>query len=165
MSPFRRVSDERAGAAALGILVPPARRTVVILRPRALAWDLLLLCRNGGADGATVAIHELGRDEAAAAARRLFHALEAWSAAGRGRMKVVPSPDGAGYWVQAEAGEFALIACPRLPGQPYRPTVFVDLDEAKRAALSIGAVLCPEPDAEQEFYFNTQNFQSVHGKP
>ena len=152
MSPFRRVPDDRAGAAALGILVPPASRTVVILRPRALAWDLLLLCE----EGTTAVIHQLGRDAAAGAARRLYYALEAWAAGGAGRMKVVPSPGGAGWWVRAEAGEFALIACPRQPGRAYRPTLFADLEEAKRAALSIGAVLCPE--TEQEFYFNTQNF-------
>ena len=48
MSVFRRVDDDRAGPAAMGILVPPGRRTFLILRPRALAWDLILLRRAEG---------------------------------------------------------------------------------------------------------------------
>ena len=64
MCALRRVEGDRAGPDALGILVPPARRTFVILRPRALPWDLLLL-----RDPEAEAFRELGRDEAHAAAR------------------------------------------------------------------------------------------------
>jgi hypothetical protein len=63
MSPLRRVFGERSGPTALGILVPPGRRTVLILRPRALAWDLLLTH-----PGPAAPFRELGRDEAEAAA-------------------------------------------------------------------------------------------------
>ena len=41
MPAFRRVEPHQAGARALGILVPPGPKTVVILRPRGLDWDLL----------------------------------------------------------------------------------------------------------------------------
>jgi hypothetical protein len=156
MSPFRRVTDGRAGANALGILVPTVSRTVVIVRPRALPWDLLLVQTSG----ATLTIRQLGRDEAATAARQLFHALEAWACGGSGTIKIAPSADGDGYWVRIEVGEFCLLTCRREPGKPYRPTVFPTPGEAESAGSSVAAVLCPLPEAEQEYYFNTQNFQS-----
>ena len=61
MSHFRRVDDERAGSAALGILVPPSRRTFVILRPRSLEWDLPLIRADG-------AFHDMSREEASVVA-------------------------------------------------------------------------------------------------
>lgn len=158
MSPFRRVTDDGAGPDALGILVPPGRRTVVILRPRSLAWDLVLL-----RDRENATFRELGRDEAATTARLLFRALECWAAGGPGRVRAVAAA--AGYWVCGEVGEFPLIACLREPGQPYRPTVFATPEEAAQTAARIAAVLCPPAGAEQQFYFNTQNFQSVDRKP
>jgi hypothetical protein len=156
MSPFRRVPDGRAGPDALGILVPPGHRTVVILRPRSLAWDLLL--RSNGANGIRMAFQELGREEAATVARRVFQALEAWAVGGPGQVTTVPSAGGEGYHVQVEVGEFTLVACLRIPGQPYQPLVFGTPDEAGSATARLHAVLCPPAGAEQPFYFNTQNF-------
>jgi hypothetical protein len=55
-------------------------------------------------------------------------------------------------------GGFALVACAREPGQPYRPAVFAALEEARRAAASITGALRPAPGTVQEVYFNTRNF-------
>ena len=71
MGVLRRVTDRRAGPAALGILVPPGRRTLVILRLRALAWDLLPIRLHEQA-----VFCEFGRDEAALLARHVHAALE-----------------------------------------------------------------------------------------
>jgi hypothetical protein len=154
MSAFRRVEGDRAGPAALGILVPPARRTVLILRPRALAWDLLLLRAAEGS-----AIREMGLDEAHAAGQALHRALEAWAEGGPGRVEPVRLPDGQGFWVCAHVGRFTLLACVRLPGQPYQPLVLADAAAAQAAAGDLAAVLCPPAGAGQELYFNARHFR------
>ena len=79
MSPFRRVEGSQAGPSALGILLPPGRRTVVVVRPRGLDWDLLPLNpnENGGPR-----FWEAARIEAQDVAQRLYRALEANSAEG-----------------------------------------------------------------------------------
>jgi hypothetical protein len=151
MPPFRRVEDRKAGPAALGVLAPPGRRTFLILRPRALPWDLLLL-READGD----AFRDLGRDEAAAAAQGLILALDGWAGGGPGGVEVVPAADG--VRVRVWAGAFALLLCPREPGRPYRPQAFIDADAARAAAAALTAVLCPPPGAEQELYFNTRHF-------
>ena len=63
MSAFRRVEAQHAGGNALGILVPPGARTVVILRARSLGWDLLPAAWNGNPASAPV-FSVFGRDEA-----------------------------------------------------------------------------------------------------
>ena len=73
MSPLRRVEAGRAGPGALGILVPPGRPTVLILRPRALPWDLLLVRAGEGGEAGTPFLH-LERQEAEAAAEGLIQA-------------------------------------------------------------------------------------------
>jgi hypothetical protein len=151
MCAFRRVEDERAGPAALGILVPPGRRTFVILRPRALAWDLLLLRE---ADGTV--FRDLSHDEAAMEAQRLYRGLEAWSAGGPGAVETVPA-EGGGLWLRVRVAAFTLLACPRTPGQPYRPLVLTDA-EALAAARGLAEVLCPPAGVEQELYFNGRHF-------
>jgi hypothetical protein len=145
MGAFRRVEGELAGPSALGILVPPGRRTFVILRPRALPWDLLLLRGDGSA-------LELAHDEASAAAQALYRALR------EGAVAVEPGPDPAGWRVRARVGAFALLACPREPGRPYRPLLCPEA-EAIRSAAALAAVLCPAPGAEQEVYFNVRFFE------
>jgi hypothetical protein len=138
MGSFRRVEGEQAGPDALGILVPPARRTIVVLRPRALPWDAVL-CR--GPDDPAFA--DLSHGEASAAAQGLYRALREQPAAvelAGGRLLVV-------------VGEFALLVCPRLPGQAYAPLTGADDDARERLA----AVLCPA--VEQEVYFNTRFFE------
>jgi hypothetical protein len=153
MCPLRRVEGHRAGPSALGILVPPGRRTFLILRPRSLAWDLLLL--RSKADSA---FRELHAEEANRLARELFHALENWSTCS-GCVEEVICPDG-GYWVRVGVGPFALLMCRRQPGQPYRPLAFPDADAALAAAAQVRRVLCPSRDTEQEVYLNTRHFAS-----
>jgi hypothetical protein len=153
MCPLRRVEGDRAGPAALGILVPPARHTFLILRPRALAWDLVLLRAAEGK-----AFREMGHHEAQAAARGLSAALEAWAGGGAGAVEEIANPEGAGFWLRARAGAFVLLACGRRPGQPYRPEEFPDADSARAAAAALTAVLCPSAGVEQEYYFNTRHF-------
>jgi hypothetical protein len=152
MCSFRRVEDERAGPAALGILVPPGRRTFVILRPRALAWDLLLVRPDGGA------FHDLSRAEATITAQRLYRALEAWAAGGPGQVEAVPVPAGTGFRLRAVVAAYTLIACPREPGKSYQPLVLPDADAARDAARALTAVLCPRDGTEQELYFNGRHF-------
>jgi hypothetical protein len=138
----RRVEAEQAGPEALGILVPPARRTFVILRPRALPWDLLL-CRAPG----DLAFLDLAHDEASAAAVALFRALrevpplvEAVSVDGAERLRV-------------RIGTFVFVACPRRPGQPYAPLT------GEAAAIDrLREALSP---AEGEVYFNTRHFERL----
>jgi hypothetical protein len=153
MGAFRRVEGGQAGPAALGILIPPGRRTFVILRPRALPWDLLLL--RGGADGA---FRELAHDEASAAAQSLYRALRE-AAGGPGRAEVVVERLAvAGCRVRATVGPFPLLACPRVPGQPYQALVCADQGAAQAVADALGAVLSPPEGVEQEVYFNTRFF-------
>jgi hypothetical protein len=137
MGSFRKVEGESAGPEALGVLIPPAKRTFVILRPRALPWDAVL-CR--GPDD--LAFADLAHAEASAAAQGLYRALRAGArveALDDGRLLVL-------------AGAFTLVVCPRLPGQPYTP-LLGDADAAERFA----AVVCPA--GEQEVYFNTRFFE------
>jgi hypothetical protein len=153
MCALRRVDGERAGPAALGILVPPGRRTFLILRPRALAWDLVLVAEAGGV------FRDMSPLEAETAALRLHRALEAWSGTGgEGHLEEVADPAGAGVWVRARVGPYALLACPRRPGEPYRPETFADRDDARAAAAQLLAVLRPPPGVEQEYYVNTRQF-------
>lgn len=149
MGAFRRVEAETAGPQALGILIPPSRRTFVILRPRGLPWDLLLL---RSADG--VAFWELAHDEASAAAQSLYRALRESAHSG----KVTVEQVAAGCRVRATVGPFPLLACPRLPGQPYQPLVCADPGAAQAAADALSAVLFPPAGVEQELYFNTRFF-------
>jgi hypothetical protein len=162
MPAFRRVAGEEAGPSALGILVPPGLRTLVILRPRALDWDLVLEAPRGHAAGSR--FWEVGRHQAAGLSMGIDRALEQWSAGGEGRVDVFPNPDGPGFLIQPVAGPFILIACRRVPGQPYRPAVFASEPEARREAERLSSVLCPTADANQEFYCNTQHFSGVRGQ-
>jgi hypothetical protein len=157
MCALRRVTDDRAGPGALGILVPPGQRTVVVLRPRALPWDMLLVGKQS-----RIAIQQLERDEAAVSARKVLHALEEWSQGGTGRVVLLSLPEN-GTLVRIDVSDFGLIACSRSPGQAYRPAIFASREEAAAAAGSIVAVLCPDSGADQEYYFNTQNFAHSRG--
>jgi hypothetical protein len=149
MCALRRVEDERAGPTALGILVPPARRTFVIVRPRGLAWDLLLVGEAG--------FREMERSEAHFAAQQVFRGLEEWAAGGPGRIDLDGLP-GEGFHVRVLLGTLALVACAREPGHPYRPAVFAE-PAAREAAGQLLAVLRPGRDVDQEVYFNTRHFR------
>ncbi len=154
MGAFRRVEDEQAGPTALGILIPPSRRTFLILRPRSLAFDLLFLRRPE-----ETAFRELSHDEAAAAAHQLYRALEEWAKSGAGAVEVVANPEG-GRWLRVQVGPLYLVACARVPGQPYRPLIYADADAVQTDVARLTAILCPGAGTEQELYFNTRHFQA-----
>jgi hypothetical protein len=136
MGTFRRVEADRAGPQALGILVPPGRRTFVILRPRALPWDLLV-CRDDGA------FREMSHDEASACAQALERALRGGASVEVEGTAVV------------RAGGLSLVACVREPGRPYA-ALECRAETAGDVAERLRAALCPE--GEQEVYFNVRFF-------
>lgn len=141
MARYRRVEADQAGPAAVGILVPPARRTFVILRPRATPWDLLV-CR--GPDDPRFA--DLAHDEASAAAQGLFRALREWDG-----VAGVGVRDGRLFLA---VGGFALLACARVPGQPYAPVAATEPDaDLLRSGLAAAA------GEERELYFNMRFFE------
>lgn len=151
MSAFRLVADEKAGPTALGILAPPGRRTFLILRPRGLPWDLVLV--QASRNGPGMAFREMSRDEADAATDTVHRAL----LEGCGSVHATPAPED-GYHLRAQVGSAAFLACRRTPGQPYSPALFADAAEAANAADALRPVLCPAADAGQELYFNTRHF-------
>jgi hypothetical protein len=157
MSSFRRVDADAAGPTALGILVPPGQRTMIVVRPRSLDWDLLP-ARPLTPQKPAPAFLELHREEAITMARKLALLLEGGNGDGLGRVVVVAAAAESGYWVQAEVGALMLLACRRRPGEPYRPLLFATHEEATSAAQQTAAVLFPPPGAEQELYFNLRNF-------
>ncbi len=156
MAAFRRVEDQRAGPSALGILVPPGMRTIVILRPRAVAWDFLAL-----KPGAEVEAHgsfcDFERDEAAGVARQVQRDLARQACEGVNPVEVA-GPADHGYRLCVRAGGLAWLACLRQPGKPYQPADFPTMEEAREAAIRLARFVFPAADADQEFYFNTQNF-------
>jgi hypothetical protein len=157
MAAFRRVEAHRASPSALGILVPPGRRTVVILRPRAVVWDLLAL-RSGTGTDPQATFSDFDRDEAARIARQVQEALVRGACEGVNPVETMAGPARQGYRLCVRAGGLTWVACPRLPGEPYRPVDFATLEEAREAATRLGRFVYPAADADQEFYFNTQNF-------
>jgi hypothetical protein len=152
MSPFRRVEGSQAGPSALGILLPPGRRTLVVVRPRALDWDLLPLNpnENGGPR-----FWEAARIEAQDVAQRLYRALEASTTEGGARVDAIAADSG--YEVRVAVGSFVLLLCGRVPGRPYEPHAFPTVSEALAAVERVEACLNPT-GAEQEVYLNTRNF-------
>ncbi len=152
MSPFQQVEDRQAGPGAIGILVPPGRQTFVILRPRALPWDLVLT-----RDAASTAFREIFRDEAARAVDAVYRALSAWTETGSSNVTLQPTTQG--EFVRCTLGDFHLVACRRIPGQPYQPHLFLEATQAHQAVADLKAVLQPAPGTVQEVYFNTRHFE------
>ena len=150
----RRVEGDAAGPAALGVLLPPGRHTFLILRPRGLSWDMLLM---RSAD--TTTFRDLTRDEGERAVRTCYTALEAWQAGGSGSVEVAACTGLGGFLVRALFGSLPFLVCPREPGQPYRPQVFDDADDAEVAALRLAATLRPPAGGELEVYVNTCHFE------
>jgi hypothetical protein len=148
MCPFRRVGGEQAGPAALGILVPPSRRTVLIVRPRTLVWDLVLAQPGGG-------FREMSREEAEHVAHQFAAALEASTG---GIIEPVYSLDAGGSWLRVRIGNYALTVCARVPGRPYKPQLFPDPQAVRVATEALSALLHPPPAVEQELYVNTDHF-------
>lgn len=156
MPPFLRIDQNRAGPAAVGILVPPGQRTTVIVRPRALKWDLLPVRIE---DGVRSAFCQFSRDEAAGVARLLHRDLSATAATGLDPFVLFSQPKASSFQIGIKGGEFYWIVCARTPGRSYEPVEFASEAEAQASVQDIGKFLCPPPDANQEVYFNTQHFK------
>jgi len=154
---FVRIDPKQAGPNALGILVPHGARTLVILRPRALAWDLLPARWNGDV-GHAPDFCVFGRDEAAAAARRLLTSLDNAVVHGINPVQTCGDHRGERFQVWLKTDEFVWIACRRTPGSAYQPMIFATREEAVHEAEKIAAVAWPAVETRQEVYFNTQNF-------
>jgi hypothetical protein len=149
--PFRRVLDTEAGPSALGILVPPGRQTLLIVRPRSLPWDLVVVREAFSGD-----FWQMSPEEASGQALRLFRDLaDKKAAVTRWR-----ASDPGLYEIGVNVGAFSLLACVRQPGQPYTPARLPDAETGPAANLLL-AVLAPPSDHEQEIYFNTTHFESA----
>lgn len=146
MCPLRRVDGEQAGPKALGLLVPPSKRTFVIIRPRSLDIDLVLV-RSDGSD----VFFDMTLDEAHAAAQMTFRALQA---ATPEAIQAVPAPEGSIYRLRVTLGSFCFLACSRIPGQPYVPAT---VSSAEALVQQLAGILCPSADIVQEVYFNTRH--------
>jgi hypothetical protein len=157
MPPFRRVDARQAVPTALGILVPPGRRTCVVLRPRPLEWDLLPL-QQGMEQVQPAVFAAFEREEAAVVARRVQQALERGAGAGPNPLEVVCSVPGAAYGVCARIESGLWIACQRAVGKVYQPAFFPSAQETEVVAAQLTPFLWPGRDAGQEYYFNTQAF-------
>jgi hypothetical protein len=157
MTAFQRVDGRHAGPGALGILVPPGLRTFVILRPRALEWDLLPL-RPGLEQAQPAVFCTFGRDEAVGLARRIQQALESGVAKAPHPVEVVVAAPETSFGIGARVEAYLWIVCQRLAGQPYQPCLFASVEEADTAAARLVPYLWPALGARQEYYFNTQAF-------
>jgi hypothetical protein len=156
MCAFRRVPADRAGPGAVGILVPPARRTFLIVRARTLSFDLLLLSEARG-----TTFRDLDRERAERAAEALCDLLREPAPDKAVRIQTTESDDGAtlGFQLRVHIGPFHFIACNRRPGQPYKALEFSAIEAANAAGGEVFALLCPVSMVEQEIYLNTRNFQ------
>ncbi len=153
MCPLRRVTDSEAGPAAVGLLLPPGRLTFLIIRPRSLGCDLLLV-----QSGQDCTFRPLRRDEATLVAQKVYRALERWIDQGDGQAAVLERPGGLEFWLQVRLGSFFFLVCPRRPGQPYQPQAYTDPVSAQTAAQELARALCPPAGLEQEIYFNLHHF-------
>lgn len=156
MAALRRVFGNQAGPTAIGILVPPGPRTVVLVRPRSLPWDLLPI--EPSDNDSAIRFRDFAREQAEAVAEALGRALDEWSADAGGCVESMSAPGSPGHCVRVEMGQFRLIACPRLPGQSYRPMVWATAEDALDAADAVRLVFCPPPGTRQEVYFNSRHF-------
>jgi hypothetical protein len=154
---FARIDAKHAGPHALGILVPHGAKTLVIVRPRALAWDLLP-ARWGGERDTSPQFCVFSRDEAASVARRLVAILEAAVQKGVNLLETFGDANAGRLQLWLHTEEFVWILCQRAPGEAYQPIIFGSTEEAIQAAEKIAAYIWPAADVKQEYYFNTQNF-------
>jgi hypothetical protein len=152
----RRVFGSRAGPAAIGLLIPPGQRTVVILRPRSLPWDLLCI----QPDEQVIRFREFAREEAEAVAESLGSALEQPSPGKHHRIETAPAPGSPGNCIRVALGRYCLIVCARLPGQSYRPMVWATDGEAMEVASALRESLLPDAGETRELYFNSRHFTS-----
>jgi hypothetical protein len=152
-----RVDPQHAGPNALGILVPHGAKTPVIVRPRALTWDLLPAHWDGDS-GHPPHFCVFTRDEAAAVARRLITALATAIEQGVNPVQTFGDANGACLQIWLRTDEFVWIVCRRAPGLAYQPLVFATQEDATHEAEKLATIVWPAADVKQEYYFNTQNF-------
>jgi hypothetical protein len=154
---FHRVEPQQAGPNALGVLVPHGVKTLVIVRPRSLPWDLLPAKWNGER-GQPPQFCTFTRDEAANVARQFIKALEAAVAQDINPLESFgdAQQQTCGIWLRAD--EFFWIVCRRAQGEAYQPMTFASPEEAAKAAEQLTAAVWPAENVVQEYYFNTQNF-------
>ena len=152
--PVRRVFGNRAGPAAIGLLIPPGQPTVVILRPRSLPWDLLCV----HLDNEAIRFREFAREEAEAVAESLGAALELTDSSKNHRIETAPAPGSPGQCIRVALGRYHLIVCPRVPGQSYRPMVWATAEDASKAATALNHSLVPNAGETREIYFNSRHF-------
>ena len=154
---FTRVDPKAAGPHALGILIPPGQKTLVVLRLRALQWDLLPAKWDGAIDRPPQ-FCLFTRDESAALARRMVAFLEAAVDSGACPVETFGTSDETSVQIWLRACDLVWITCVRQPGDGYRPMMFTSRQEATAEAERIADIVWPAPDAVQEYYFNTQAF-------
>jgi hypothetical protein len=152
--PLRRVFANRAGPNAIGLLIPPGPRTVVIMRPRSVPWDFL--CIHPDAD--TIRFREFAREEAEAVAESLGEALEKDGTGANDKIETMPAPGSPGCCLRIALDRFHLFACPRAPGQAYRLMVWATPEEAMQAATALRQSLYPDDGETREIYFNSRHF-------
>src|SRR5262249_52903820 len=107
MSPFHQIEARHASRSALGILMPRGRRTLVILRPRSLDWDLVPVRPDEEPDPGTL-FWEVSREEGTGLVSELHRSLEEWAKGGLGRVEPAPAPGGVGYHVRVGLGRLVL---------------------------------------------------------
>lgn len=152
---FARIDAKRAGPQSLGILVPHGPKTLVIVRPRSLPWDLLP-ARWDGDRGKPPQFCVFSRDEAAAVARRFVTHLESASKAGAYPLESFGDAQAGRLQMWLRTDEFVWIVCKRAPGEAYQPILFTSLEELTYAEEMIARYVCPAPESTQTYYFNTQ---------
>ncbi len=153
---FIRVEAQHAGPNAIGILVPQGTKTLVIVRPRALEWDLLPARWDGDRERPPQ-FCLFTRDEAVSVARRLVKALEGAVAQAVNPLESFGDAQRECLQIWLRTEEFVWIVCRRAQGQAYQPMIFALQDEATRAAEKLAAYVWPAADVKQEYYFNTQH--------
>lgn len=154
---FRRVDAKVAGPTAIGVLVPHGKKTLVVIRMRAMPWDLLPAQWDGDAAVAP-RFCSFSRDDAAATARRFITDLQAAAASGDNPVQTFGNAAIGKLQIWVRTANLVWIACERTVGKAYEPATFASHEDAVKAATKIGRCVFP-PDGEvQEYYFNTQSF-------
>jgi hypothetical protein len=132
--------------------VPRGKRTLVILRPRALEWDLVLERPPGAYPPGLWELHPLE-------AKPLVGILRELLANGRlANIEFVWAASQSAVQLRIVLGELRLMVCNRAVGQPYHPSRFRSETEASNVAAMIRDVLSPGAAANQELYCNTRHF-------
>ncbi|MSU78053.1 MAG: hypothetical protein EXS16_08150 [Gemmataceae bacterium] len=154
---FRRVEARFAGPTAIGVLVPQGERTLVVVRPRALRWDLLPARWDGDA-AAHPHFCTFSRDEAAAVARRFIADLNSASLSGEDPVQTFGNAEIGELQIWVRTNDLVWIVCERTPGRPYEPAIFATLAAALNTAQELGPFVHPRMGDVQDYYFNTQSF-------